>query len=211
MAILVLGTPFGPAHAHISEADDRRGVVVLGHGAGGGIGAKDLVGAKDVAVAAGLSVALVEQPYRVAGRRSAPPAANLDVAWAAVVEALRADWFHELPLVVGGRSSGARVACRTTAATGAVGVLCLAFPLQPPQGARPEPRSSRLGELEAVDAEVLIVQGENDSFGVPTAAPRRTVCVVPGDHSLRRGLGDAAPLVAEWLQRVVGRSVAGGT
>ena len=89
MAILVLGTPSGPAHAHISEADERRGVVVLGHGAGGGIGAKDLVGAKDVAVAAGLSVALVEQPYRVAGRRSAPPAANLDVAWTAVVEALR--------------------------------------------------------------------------------------------------------------------------
>ena len=203
MAILVLGTPYGPSHAHISEADKRRGVVVLGHGAGGGIAAKDLVGARDVAVTAGLSVALVEQPYRVAGRRSPPPAANLDVAWTAVIEALRAEWFHELPLVVGGRSSGARVACRTSKATGAVGVLCLAFPLQPPQGARPEPRPSRLGELEAVDAEVLIIQGENDSFGMPPAAPRRTVCVVPGDHSLRRGLADAAPLVAEWLQLVV--------
>ena len=203
MAILVLDTPYGPAHGHISDTDDRRGVVVLGHGAGGGVGAKDLVGARDVAVAAGLSVALVEQPYRVAGRRSPPPPANLDVAWTAVIEALRAEWFHELPLVVGGRSSGARVACRTSKATGAVAVLCLAFPLQPPQGARPEPRPSRLGELEAVDAEVLIVQGENDTFGMPAAAPRRTVCVVPGDHSLRRGLAGAAPLVAEWLQRVV--------
>ena len=203
MAILVLDTPYGPAHGHISDTDDRRGVVVLGHGAGGGVGAKDLVGARDVAVAAGLSVALVEQPYRVAGRRSPPPAANLDVAWTAVIEALRAEWFHELPLVVGGRSSGARVACRTSKATGAVAVLCLAFPLQPPQGARPEPRPSRLGELEAVDAEVLIVQGENDAFGMPAAAPRRTVCVVRGDHSLRRGLAGAAPLVAEWLQRVV--------
>ena len=211
MAILVLGTSRGPAHAHISEADDPRGVVVLGHGAGGGIGAKDLVGAKDVAVAAGLSVALVEQPYRVAGRRSAPPAAHLDEAWTAVIEALRADWFHELPLVVGGRSSGARVACRTAGATGAAGVLCLAFPLQPPQGSRPERRPSRLAELDAVDAEVLIVQGENDGFGVPPAGPHRTVCVVEGDHSLRRGLATAAPDVGEWLQRVVARSVAGGT
>ena len=143
------------------------------------IGAKDLVEAKDVALAAGSGRA---RRAALPGRRAALAAAggHLDAAWTAVVEALRADWFHELPLVVGGRSSGARVACRTAAATGAVGVLCLAFPLQPPQGARPEPRPSRLGELEAVAAEVLIVQGENDSFGMPAAAPRRTVCVVAG-------------------------------
>ena len=127
-----------------------------------------------------------------------------------MVEALRADWFHELPLVVGGRSSGARVACRTAAATGAAGVLCLAFPLQPPQGDRPEPRPSRLPELEAVDAEVLIVQGENDRFGMPPRHRAARSASSPGDHSLRRGLADAAPLVAEWLQRVVGRSVASG-
>ena len=145
---------------------------MLGHGAGGGIAARDLVEAKDVALAVGLSVALVEQPYRVAGRRSAPPAGHLDLAWMAVVDALRADWFHELPLVVGGRSSGARVACRTSAAAGAAGVLCLAFPLQPPQGSgsRPEPRPSRLTELDAVEIDVLVVQGENDRFGI---RPRR--------------------------------------
>ena len=182
--------------------DAPRGVLVLGHGAGGGVTARDLVAAKEVALAAGLAVALVEQPYRVAGRRSPPPAAHLDAAWTAVVEALRAAWFHELPLVVGGRSSGARVACRTAGATGAVGVLCLAFPLQPPQGKRPEPRPSRLAELDAVAVETFVVQGERDPFGLPPAAARRTVCVVAGDHSLRQGLGTAAPLVGEWLQRI---------
>ena len=208
--MLVLDTPYGPAHAQSYEVDDPRGVLVLGHGAGGGIGARDIVEAKDVALAAGLGVALVEQPYRVAGRRSPPPAPHLDTCWLAVVEALRGRWFHELPLVVGGRSSGARVACRTAHLTRAAGVLCLAFPLQPPQGERPAPRPSRLAELDIVGAEVLIVQGENDRFGMPPSGPRRTVRVVPGDHSLRRGLADAAPLVAEWLQQAVVPTVAGG-
>jgi predicted alpha/beta-hydrolase family hydrolase len=207
MAMLVVDTPHGPAHVHRHEVDDPRGVLVLGHGAGGGIGARDIVEAKDVALAAGLGVALVEQPYRVAGRRSPPPAPHLDTCWVAVVEALRGRWSRELPLVAGGRSSGARVACRTAHLTGAAGVLCLAFPLQPPQGERPAPRASRLAELDIVGVEVLIVQGENDRFGMPPPGPRRTVCVVPGDHSLRRGLADAAPLVAEWLQRVAGRRV----
>ena len=82
------------------------------------------------------------------------------------------------------------------------GVLCLAFPLQPPQGTRPEPRPSRLAELDAVDVEVMVIQGASDAFGIPPAAPLRTVCVVPGDHSLRQGLGDGAPLVGEWLRRL---------
>jgi len=211
MTALSLGTQHGQARAFIHEAEAPRGVVVLGHGAGGGIAARDLVEAKDVAIAVGLSVALVEQPYRVAGRRSAPPAGHLDLVWMAVVDALRADWFHELPLVVGGRSSGARVACRTAAATGAVGVLCLAFPLQPPQGSRPEARPSRLTELDSVEIDVLVVQGENDRFGMPAAAPHRTVCIVPGDHSLRRGLATAAPDVSEWLQRVVGSRLPRGS
>ena len=200
MTTLVLETDHGPAHAHLHDVDEPRGVLVLGHGAGGGIAARDLVEARDVALTAGLSVALVEQPYRVAGRRSPPPAWQLDVAWMAVVEGLRARWFNELPLVVGGRSSGARVACRTSGATGAVGVLCLAFPLQPPQGQRPEPRPSRQPELDIVAVETLVVQGERDAFGIPPEARRRRVCVVPGDHSLRNGLGPAAPLLAEWLQ-----------
>ena len=177
---------------------------MLGHGAGGSVTAHDLVETRDVALSAGLSVALVEQPYRVAGRRAPAPAAQLDAAWTSVVEALRADRFHELPLVAGGRSSGARVACRTSGATGAVGVLCLAFPLQPPQGKRAEPPPSRLAELDAVEVATLVVQGERDRFGMPPAAALRTVCVVPGDHSLRQGLATAAPLVAEWLQRLVG-------
>jgi len=204
-----IDTSHGPARAHVYDALSSCGALVLGHGAGGGIGAKDLVEAKDVALSVGLGVALVEQPYRVVGRRSPPPAPHLDTGWLEVVGALRSSWFHELPLVVGGRSSGARVACRTAHLTGAVGVLCLAFPLQPPQGERPEPRPSRLPELEIVAAEVLIVQGENDRFGMPPAGPCRTVCVVEGDHSLRRGLAASAPLVGEWLQRVIASSVAG--
>jgi predicted alpha/beta-hydrolase family hydrolase len=202
MTTLVLDTTHGPAHAHLYDTAPPRGVLVLGHGAGGGVAAKDLVAAKDVAISVGLGVVLVEQPYRVAGRRSPPPAAHLDTGWLEVVEALRAEWFHELPLVVGGRSSGARVACRTAHLTGAAGVLCLAFPLQPPQGERPEPRPSRLPELEIVRSEVLVVQGDRDQFGIPPRGPHREVAVVSGDHSLRRGLDTAAPLVREWLRRV---------
>jgi predicted alpha/beta-hydrolase family hydrolase len=200
---LVIDTPHGPAHVKLHDTESPRGVLVLGHGAGGGIAAKDLIETKDVANAVGLGVALVEQPYRVAGRRSPPPAPHLDTGWLAVVEALHGTWFHELPLVVGGRSSGARVACRTAHLTGAVGVLCLAFPLQPPQGERPEPRPSRLSELEIVGAEVLVVQGDHDRFGMPPAGPHREIAVVHGDHSLRQGLGNAAAVVADWLGRVV--------
>lgn len=200
--VLLLDTPHGLARVEIHDVRDAAGVLVLGHGAGGGIATRDLIEAKDVALAAGLGVALVEQPYRVTGRRSPPPAPHLDTGWLAVVEALRGRWFHELTLVVGGRSSGARVACRTAHLTGATGVLCLAFPLQPPQGERPEPRPSRLVELEIVQADVLIVQGENDRFGIPPAAPRRTVSVVAGDHSLRRGLDTASPVLREWLQLI---------
>ncbi|MFN8224192.1 MAG: alpha/beta family hydrolase [Gaiellales bacterium] len=200
MTPFVLETDHGPAHAHVHEAHAPRGALVLGHGAGGGVDAPDLIAARDIALSAGFSVALVEQPYRVAGRRSPAPAWQLDVAWMQVVDGLRERWFHELPLVVGGRSSGARVACRTVSATGAVGVLCLAFPLQPPQGKRPEPRPSRLAELETVTVPTLVVQGERDPFGIPPAGERRTVLLIPGDHSLRRGLGNAAPEVVAWLQ-----------
>ena len=203
MSAIILETEHGPAHAHVHDVTAPRAALVLGHGAGGGVAAPDLVAARDIARSVGISVALIEQPYRVAGRRSPPPAWQLDVVWMTVVDELRRRWFHARPLVVGGRSSGARVACRTAGATGAVGVLCLAFPLQPPQGKRPEPRPSRLAELDIVTPPTLVVQGERDSFGIPPAAARRTVLLVPGDHSLRNGLATAAPVVADWLQQLV--------
>src|SRR5213592_2150056 len=129
-------TPHGLARAHVHPAPEPRAALVLGHGAGGGVASPDLVAVTEVARTEGVSVALVEQPYRVAGRRSPAPARQLDAAWTAVVDHLRAGPLRDVPLVAGGRSSGARVACRTAQATGAVGVLCLAFPLHPP--GRPE-------------------------------------------------------------------------
>jgi len=169
--------------------------LVLGHGAGGGIGSADLVGAADAAGSLGLSVALVEQPYRVAGRRSPAPATQLDAAWASVVLQLRDGPLSGLPILTGGRSSGARVACRTATATDSVAVVCLAFPLHPP--GRPE--KSRLGELDAVRVPTLVVQGESDPFGMPPEAPKRTVVRIPGTHSLRSSAVVAAA-VSDWLR-----------
>jgi len=163
---------------------------VLGHGAGGGVESPDLIGATQAANEAGLSVALVEQPYRVAGRRSPAPARQLDEAWLVVVPEL----FPDLPLIAGGRSLGARVACRTADQLGAVAVLCLAFPVHPP--GRPE--KTRLPELDAVAVPTLVVQGERDPFGMPPPGPNRRVVTVPGTHSLRSGTTVAAA-VAEWL------------
>ena len=162
---------------HLREAGAARAALVLGHGAGGGVESPDLKGAAQAALEAGLTVALLEQPYRVAGRRSPAPANQLDAAWTSVIEQLAFD----VPLIVGGRSSGARVACRTAAATGASAVLCLAFPVHPP--GRPE--KSRLYELDAVTVPTLVVQGERDPFGMPPVAPNRTVVSIPCTHSLR--------------------------
>ena len=194
---LELETPRGTARVHLREpAGKPAGALVLGHGAGGGVTAPDLQAVTAVAVAEGFTVALVEQPYRVAGRRSSPPAAHLDEAWIAVVEQLRAGPLKRLEPIVGGRSAGARVACRTAVDTGAVAVLCLAFPLLPP--GRPETKS-RLGELDAVKLPTLVVQGAQDPFGVPPAGPTRTVITVPGTHSLRTGLDAVAVAARGWL------------
>jgi predicted alpha/beta-hydrolase family hydrolase len=163
------------------------------------VAAPDLVAARDAALGEGVSVALVEQPYRVAGRRAPAPAGQLDAAWLAVVEHLAADQFDGLPLVVGGRSAGARVACRTAAELDAVGVLCLAFPVHPP--GRPE--KSRLAELDAVEAPTLVIQGERDPFGIPPPRPRREVVLVPGDHSLKAGLGAVGGAVQDWLRALL--------
>lgn len=174
---------------------------MLGHGAAGGVGTTDLVAATEVANRAGIAVALVEQPYVVAGRRSPAPAKQLDAAWTAVVEELRGGELTGLPIITGGRSAGARVACRTAADVGAVAVLCLAFPVHPP-GKGDDPAKSRVSELDAVDVPVLVVQGESDPFGMPPAGPRRTVARVPGNHSLPDGDAVAAA-VADWLPAVV--------
>jgi predicted alpha/beta-hydrolase family hydrolase len=191
-------TPTGPARVHLHAAAGRRGGLVLGHGAGGGVGAPDLVAVTRAAVAVGIDVALVEQPYRVAGRRSPAPAARLDEAWLAVAARLRERELAGRSLVTGGRSSGARVACRTAAETGAAGVLCLAFPLQPSPS-----RPSRLPELEAVEVPVLVVQGENDRFGIPPEGRSRRVVVVRGDHGLKRDLGAVAASARDWLLDVL--------
>src|SRR3954451_6640457 len=162
-------TPSGTARALVQEAPGARGALVLGHGAGGSVSAPDLQVASRVALEEGFTIALVEQPYRVEGKTNAPAAPKLDEAWIAVVEQLAFD----VPLVVGGRSSGARVACRTADMTGAAAVLCLAFPLQPPARAGKEPSPSRQPELDAVEVPMLIVQGERDRFGMPEPGPRR--------------------------------------
>jgi predicted alpha/beta-hydrolase family hydrolase len=188
-------TPHGLARAHLQPADDPRALLILGHGAGGGVGAPDLTVAAETAVAAGVSVALIEQPYRVAGRRSPAPAHQLDTAWTAVVDAVRGD----VPVLTGGRSSGARVACRTAEATGAAGVLCLAFPLHAP--GRPE--KTRLSELEGVGVPVLIVQGESDPFGMPPEAPQREVVRLRGNHSLRSDREGLRAAVRDWLERTL--------
>jgi predicted alpha/beta-hydrolase family hydrolase len=158
----------------------------------------------DVARSEGISVALVEQPYKVAGRRSPAPAHQLDAAWTAVVEQLLERELRGLPLLVGGRSLGARVACRTAEATGAVAVLCLAFPLHAP-GRSGADRPSRLDELDAVTVPMLVVQGERDPFGMPPAGERRTVVPVPGNHGLKADLDAVAAAVRDWLPGVLAR------
>jgi len=198
---LDIDTPHGLARAHVHPVDEPRAALALGHGAGGGVGSQDLVTTRDVAIERGVTVVLVEQPYRVAGRRSSAPAAQLDAAWVAVVEHLGSDDLAGLRLVVGGRSLGARVACRTATATDAVGVLCLAFPLVPPR--RTGTPASRLPELEAVDVPVLVVQGQRDPFGIPPSGPRREVVLVTGDHSLRSDQTSIAEAVRAWLTKLV--------
>jgi predicted alpha/beta-hydrolase family hydrolase len=213
-------TPRGPAGIRITEpAGPAVSLLVLGHGAGGDVNAPDLTAVHDAAVAAGVRVALVTQPYRMAGRRAPAPANHLDEAWTAVLtqlmqaQLLQAQLMRaqiavpgqivvpgqiavpELPLIVGGRSSGARVACRTAATLGAAGVLALAFPLHPPG----KPDRSRADELPTT-IPTLVLNGDRDPFGVPT--PTRTVRVEirPGaTHDLRKGVHETAALAVTWL------------
>lgn len=211
----VLPTGEGPAAAELAFPPGvARALVVLGHGAGGGIDAPDLAALAAALPTAGYAVARVEQPYRVAGRRTPPPSRRLDSAWYDVVAGLRArPELARLPLVVGGRSSGARVAARSSAAVGATAVLGLAFPLRPSG-----PETSRLDELLGVQVPVLVVQGARDAFGSATEFPALPASIelvgVPGaDHSFRcrrsdgrtaaQCVEDVVRAVAGWLERVV--------
>ncbi len=198
MTALPIETAHGPARVYLHCAEEGVAVLMLGHGAGGGIGAKDLVAVTRAATAAGVHVALVEQPYKVAGRRAPAPANQLDAAWLTVADEL-SERFDGLPFVFGGRSSGARVACRTASAGQAVAVLCLAFPEHPP--GRPE--KSRQPEFDAVEVPTLVIQGERDPFGRPKPGPHQELVLVDGDHSLGKDLEKISRAAAEWLSRVL--------
>jgi len=189
-----LETPHGAARVHLHPVAGPRAALVLGHGAGGGVAAPDLVGATQAANAIGVSVALVEMPYRVAGRRSAPRAPVLDADWIAILAQLAGGKLRDLPLITGGRSSGARVACRTATATGAVGVLCLAFPLVAPSGV------SRQDELDGAGVPVLVVQGTSDRFGMPAPADTRDVVALKGDHGLKADIPGMQMALVTWLR-----------
>lgn len=182
-------TPGGPARVHVHRPTSPRGTVVLGHGAGGGLGAIDLAIAREVLLAAGWAVALVEQPWLVAGRRVAGRPPTLDAAWVPVVEALLSGRGKlPRPLVLGGRSAGARVACRTAGPLEADAALLLSFPLHLPG----QPDKLRAHELALAPDPSFVVQGANDTFGTPDELrahlPAGTALFeVPGAHSFPKG------------------------
>jgi predicted alpha/beta-hydrolase family hydrolase len=192
-------TPVGEADVRLEVPEGVPGaLLLLGHGAGGTVDSADLVEVASAALAAGYAVARVTQPYRVAGRKSPPRPPVLDEAWLAVAAHTHV---AGLPLVVGGRSSGARVACRTADRVGAVAVVALAFPTAPPR----TPDRDRLAELAAPSVPVLVVQGERDPFGIPPEALGRTVTVIPGaTHTIRGSAARAAAVaVTTWLKAVL--------
>ena len=180
-----------------------RFLLVLTHGAGGTVGAPDLLAARDTALQLGGLVARVTQPYRVRGARAPGSAIRQDAAWVEIVAALQ-ELAPGTPLVQGGRSNGARVACRTAAAVGARAVIALAFPLCPP---RRSPVTSRVAELRAAregGARVLVVNGERDPFGIPGAQDADRVVVVPGEtHALKGHRAAIVAAVIEWLPTVL--------
>jgi uncharacterized protein len=196
-------TGAGPARADIDRPGKPAFLVVMTHGAGGGVDTKDLLAVRDVTVARGGAVARVLQPYRVRGARAPGAPGPQDAAWLEIIAALREE-FPGLPLVQGGRSNGARVACRTAAQAGARAVIALAFPLHPP--GRPE--QSRAGELRGAGTEVLVVNGERDPFGIPAARDASRVVVLPGEtHSLSRRPAAVGEAVGSWLDELAGLAI----
>lgn len=202
-------TPHGEGRLHVHRARSPLATLLLSHGAGGGVGARDLVALADALPREGFSVVLFEQPWRVAGRKIATPPPTLDAALTAAARTMR----PRTPLVVGGRSAGARSAARTARSLGAVGCLALSFPLHAP--GRTDP--TRLPELLGVGLPTLVVQGERDAMGRPEEFPDDAdldLSVVPGgDHGLKvpaRGVvtqDEAMAIVVEstleWLVREV--------
>ncbi|WP_067972334.1 alpha/beta hydrolase family protein [Nocardiopsis trehalosi] len=196
-----IDTPQGPALVDVDAPDgDARYLLVITHGAGGGVDAADITAVCAAVVAGGGAAARVTQPYRVAGRRM--PGSRTgpqDEAWRAVVTRLRADarWAG-VPLVLAGRSNGARVACRTAADLGAAAVVALAFPLHPPNN----PDRSRAPELRGAGVPTLVVNGDRDPFGVPDPGDATTLLVRPGErHDLAKDPGAVAEAVADWIPR----------
>ncbi len=190
-----ISTGAGAARVELDEAASPPFLLVLTHGAGGGVDSTDLLAARQAGLNLGACVARVVQPYRVRGARAPGSAARQDAAWLEIVAALRRP-FPSVPLVQGGRSNGARVACRTARAAGARAVLALAFPLHPPG----HPDRSRAGELQEAGTDVLVVNGAADPFGVPGPAGAVRVVVLPGaTHALARRGGEIRRAVESWL------------
>ena len=175
---------------------------MLTHGAGGGISSADLMAARRAGLELGAAVARVTQPYRVRGASAPGSAERQDAAWLQVIAALRAR-YPGAPLVQGGRSNGARLACRTAEAAGAVAVVALAFPLHPP-GKAGQPDKSRAGELRAAGVPVLVVNGDRDPFGVPDAADVTRLVVLAGEtHALSKQPAVVGEAVRSWLTEIL--------
>ena len=197
-----IATSEGPALAEVERpaAGSPVFLLVLTHGAGGGPDSPDLLAVAGAASLLGGVVARVTQPYRVKGRRAPGPADRQDAAWVEVIAALRAALGAGLPLIQGGRSNGARVACRTAGAVRARAVIALAFPLHPPG----RPDRSRAADLAAAGTDVLVVNGERDPFGIPESTGQTRVVVLAGEaHPLSRRPGEAGRAVGAWLREVL--------
>jgi len=194
-------TSAGAAEIELEHSPESRFLLVLTHGSGGGTDAADLLAVRDAAVADGGAVARVQQPYRVAGRRAPGSAAAQDAAWLEIIAGIRAEVGTAVPLIQGGRSNGARVACRTARAVEARGIIALSFPLHPPG----KPEKTRRDELLVADpVDVLVINGGSDPFGIPDAGDAAEVRVIPGQpHSFRKGFDVIVDTVTAWLQRWV--------